>query len=427
MKPRTFARYGTAAALLAVAGGMGTVINKAVNSRGSIFLNIDRDDNSLDEVLEVTTNGTLPLMTVLENGRVGIGTADPEGTLELRAPTAILTLANDQDPLSRTRIRDNATNHFTLNKYNSAGGVLMDVNPAPLNGIDGAGIRIFRSTNTTGARYVHFHRGDGSNTVDNEIGVGGRNSYFQMGGGRFGIGTSSPDVMLDVAGDGQFTGGDVTLWDGNRALTMRIDGAGDSFVTNKGNFNGNGADPGGLLVLTGSAGMLLRYGESGGSGSTGIALTSSGDVGIATGSPGFRLHVNGDAGKPGGGSWSVASDRRLKKNVEDLDGALDTMLELRGVEFEYIDPESINELPGQRIGFIGQEVEAVFPDWVSDGPDGYKRLAVRGFPAVAVEAIRELRAEKDAQIAALKSEVESLRALVDRLVEADQVHGLGER
>jgi hypothetical protein len=44
-----------------------------------------------------------------------------------------------------------------------------------------------------------------------------------------------------------------------------------------------------------------------------INTTGGGSVGIGTTAPGFTLHVNGSAGKPGGGSWSSASDARLKE------------------------------------------------------------------------------------------------------------------
>lgn len=137
---------------------------------------------------------------------------------------------------------------------------------------------------------------------------------------------------------------------------------------------------------------------------------SNGRVGIGTTSLGFLLHVNGSAGKPGGGSWSVASDARLKKDVHRIEGALDSLLTLRGVTFEYVDPEAINELPGERMGMIAQEVERVFPDWIEDGEDGYKRMTVRGFEALAVEAMRDLREEKDAQIESLERENDDLRA-----------------
>lgn len=134
---------------------------------------------------------------------------------------------------------------------------------------------------------------------------------------------------------------------------------------------------------------------------------SSGNVGIGTDDPQFLLHVNGSAGKPDGGSWSNASDARLKKNVKGLEGTLDRLLDLHGVSYEYIDPESIHELSGTRIGMIAQEVETVFPHWVDMGADGYRRVTYRGFEAITVEALRDLRAEKDAQIAALQAQNES--------------------
>jgi len=158
-----------------------------------------------------------------------------------------------------------------------------------------------------------------------------------------------------------------------------------------------------------------------------LNVLTNGNVGIGTTAPAFTLEVNGTAGKPGGGSWSVSSDRRLKKNVADLEGALETLLALRGVTFEYIDPAAAHELSGTRIGFIAQEVEEVLPDWVEES-GGYKRLTVRGFEALAVEAFRtqeekietlssESRQQRD-EIASLRSrvtELESLQSEIDML------------
>ena len=142
-------------------------------------------------------------------------------------------------------------------------------------------------------------------------------------------------------------------------------------------------------------------------GTTRLRIHANGNVGVGANiTPSFQFEVAGagTAGKPGGGSWSNSSDRRLKKNIEDLDGSLDKLMRLRGVSFEYLDPDAINELPGQRLGMVAQEVEEVFPDWVSPGGHGYKTLTFRGFEALAVEALRELREEKDEQIATLRTE-----------------------
>ncbi|WP_089945001.1 tail fiber domain-containing protein [Candidatus Entotheonella palauensis] len=137
-----------------------------------------------------------------------------------------------------------------------------------------------------------------------------------------------------------------------------------------------------------------------------------GNVGIGTTDPQFQLHVDGSAGKPGGGSWSSASDRRLKKNIEDLDNVLDQLLRLRGVTFEYKNPDAIHELPRVQNGMIAQEVEKIFPQWVEEGANGYKLLTFRGFEALTVEALRELRDEKDAQIAALEARLAVLEQAV---------------
>ena len=220
---------------------------------------------------------------------------------------------------------------------------------------------------------------------------------------------------------------------------------------------------GGMTVATDGAGGIPYYGYSaGGSGTEAFTFFnggvnrwglrmggqdwlsvngSNGRVGISTVTPTALLDVNGSARfrtnvdvdlsldvgqnlfvqgngfKPGGGFWATLSDRRLKKNVQDLSGSLDKLLSLRGVTYEYKDPKAINELEGERLGMIAQEVEKVFPDWVEQRKDGYKLLTIRGFEAIAVEAIRELRQEKDQQIEDLQHENDELKQRLE-LIEA---------
>jgi hypothetical protein len=115
-----------------------------------------------------------------------------------------------------------------------------------------------------------------------------------------------------------------------------------------------------------------------------FVVKGNGRVGIGTFNPTVLLDVNGSARisgnfetsddtpcKPNGGSWASCSDRRYKKNIKSLGATLDKLLQLRGVTFEYKDPESINELPGIKVGMIAQEVEKVFPNWVVEKSDGF--------------------------------------------------------
>ena len=98
-----------------------------------------------------------------------------------------------------------------------------------------------------------------------------------------------------------------------------------------------------------------------------------------------------------------------------MHNSLEQLLALRGVSYSYIDPDAINEPHDTRIGMIAQEVEQVFPDWVDELDNGYKSLTFRGFEALTVEALRDLRAEKDAEIHSLRIEIAELKALVSAL------------
>jgi len=64
----------------------------------------------------------------------------------------------------------------------------------------------------------------------------------------------------------------------------------------------------------------------------------------------------------------------------------------------------------------------VFPEWVTENAEGYKTVSIRGFESESVQAIRELRQEKDAQIAALRQELAALRNLVSPQVAASCAH-----
>jgi hypothetical protein len=108
------------------------------------------------------------------------------------------------------------------------------------------------------------------------------------------------------------------------------------------------------------------------------------------------LDVSGTPRKPGGGGWGTLSDIAVKKDVQPLTGALDTLLRLRGVSFEWIEPEKQGNLTGRQIGMIAQEVEPVMPEWVGTDQQGYKELVIRGFEALTVEAVRELKQENSA-------------------------------
>jgi trimeric autotransporter adhesin len=127
------------------------------------------------------------------------------------------------------------------------------------------------------------------------------------------------------------------------------------------------------------------------------------------------LEVTAAAFKPGGGAWSASSDARLKTDVEPMHGTLERLLSLRGVTFRYINPDAAKRPAGVHDGLIAQEVAKIFPSWVNTDSEGYLTVGSQGFEALAVEALRDLRAEKDVEIKALALENVELRARLDRI------------
>lgn len=227
------------------------------------------------------------------------------------------------------------------------------------------------------------------------------NQFLIRAAGGVGIGLNNPAYPLDVAGGVRITkfgaGTEILNLNTERNWAFRQLGAG--------------------------VGAALELASIGGGGNKNFVINTTGAVGIGTTAPVFNLHVNGSAGKPGGGSWSVASDQRLKKNIRPLSGALEKLLALHGVTFEYIEPARIQELSGERMGLVAQEVEKVFPDWVETGTDGFKRVTVRGMEALMVEALRELQHRQDARLAEKDAEIEKMEsrlAKLERLLEVNE-------
>ena len=119
-----------------------------------------------------------------------------------------------------------------------------------------------------------------------------------------------------------------------------------------------------------------------------------------------------------GGDITVSSDARLKQNIVPLAGSLDKVQQLRGVSYEWIDP---NRQGGRHIGFIAQEVQEVMPEVVRQNGD-YLSMSYANLTAVLVEAVKEQQTEIDqleeennaleAENAGLRGRLESIEAVL---------------
>ncbi|MBC7774475.1 MAG: tail fiber domain-containing protein [Phycisphaerae bacterium] len=137
-----------------------------------------------------------------------------------------------------------------------------------------------------------------------------------------------------------------------------------------------------------------------------------GNLGIGVNNPDAKLHVRGnfhtdfDAKIDGdlsvlqdvsiGGSLDVngtnyPSDIRYKKDLRPLQYALDKVLQIKGLHYNW----KIEDYPGKhfttdlQLGVIAQDVAKVYPELVSTDKNGYLSVDYSRFSPILIEAIRE--------------------------------------
>lgn len=88
-----------------------------------------------------------------------------------------------------------------------------------------------------------------------------------------------------------------------------------------------------------------------------------------------------------------SSDLTLKKNITPITSALSKVLQLNGVEFDFISGVNCGYLRKHQIGLIAQDVNKVIPEVVGKNPDGTLGVSYQHLVAVLIEAIKEQQKE----------------------------------
>ena len=184
------------------------------------------------------------------------------------------------------------------------------------------------------------------------------------------------------------------------------------------------SDDGTILSIQQGSGYSLRC--DGYDPSWFVAMIVKGrQVGINTSDPTQNLDVNGNARirSIGSGAYSgpvnrmsdgtlttSTSDVRLKENIETIHNGLEKVKQLRGVTFTW----KSNPEYGTKYGFIAQELEKVIPELVfTNDSDGYKGVNYAEMTSVLVEAVKEQQTEIDE----LKKIVQQQQTQISALLE----------
>lgn len=292
--------------------------------------------------------------------------------------------------------------------------------------------------NTAGTGNVHFS--------------GGAFSSHYILNGYFGIGTSTPGNQLTVTGSAVFGG-----TAGTSAEPIEVRGA-FSGVAHK---DRDGTST--RWVQYASGGTMRLWNDANGDR---MAVTTAGNVGIGTSTPSTTLQLNSTGNtelstvvgkdlyinsQPGVHSsiimmdnpvplasgthdlgsaalcWrtlyytglSACSDVRYKKEIETLGNSLENISKLRGVSYFWKTDEFPNRNFGKekQIGFIAQELEQVYPEFVQTDEKGFKTVDYSRLAPVLVEAIKEQQAivkKLESEVVGLKAENHDLKMDFDK-------------
>lgn len=326
------------------------------SSGGSSFLGfVDQGATGNSEtgtiVFQVDAGAPANSLRVSSAGRVGLKTATP-----------VLALHINESDTPDIRLEQNNTGGFTAQTWDIAGN---EAN--------------FFVRDVTGGSLLPFRIRPGAPTSSIDISASGN----------VGIGNASPDLRLDVEVPNATT-------DFSNTLT---------YATGIGNVS--------------QKKVVLGYDETGqdigliqsvhiGTGFKNLAINpNGGSVGIATTAPTDTLSVNGTASKPGGGSWAVFSDERLKNVKGRYTSGLSAVMRLQPLRYTYKADNALGlNSQEEYVGFGAKALQEVIPAAVNRNANGF--LQVNNDPILwtMLNAIQE----QQKQIEDLKAEVEKLRA-----------------
>ncbi len=331
--------------------------------------------DSLGSNTVINTSGAM----IVPNGSVGIGMTSPVPKLHLAysggsygtdATSGFINQADTGRATQRIRsITDNASELF----FDVNGGIRWDISARGSS--SNYNLHFYPQAPVPVYNNVSSHTFQLSQNGD--VIVTGAGSS-----GKFGIGTTSPDTALDVAGasvnqigaaiirESSTTAYTATNFNSRPTITLYGINTTNTYVGTRLSHAGNTEFFQG--IVKGANNGETTYVWQGYNGSSYQQFGAIGCYGADAG----NLVMSGDV--------VAYSDKKLKKNIKTLDGS--KVYKMRGVSFDRIDTGKSSS------GVIAQEIQKVAPELVNES-DGTLGVAYGNLTGYLIEAIKELKAE----------------------------------
>jgi hypothetical protein len=268
------------------------------------------------------------------HGNVGIGTVIPSyGRLQIKADSADagggITLYQDSGSTARSYLKPDGGNDFNWHLTRA--------------GSDSRGIVIDKDGNL----------GIGTKSPGERLTVKALN--IGPNPGAFVIESSATTLHLAQIYEGLNNQGTFTLHSNTQATKVLLNAEGKSYLMG-GNVGIGTTEPGAKLGVQGDETGIFsaaRVGITGYGGEGGYSVPYG--TGVVGAGPSYDFYAGGS-----GANYGAPSSIRWKKNIKPIDHALDKVLSIRGVCFDWDEGHGNNH----DIGFIGEEVGLHIPEIV---------------------------------------------------------------
>jgi len=383
---------------------------------------VHTDTDTDDQVIDVfSLSGNVLNISLEDDGQAN-------QTVDLSGLSLIKATLTDADEDTKVQVEESAdediirfdiagTEHFTFHE-----GRIEFLNAGTTIAIgEGAGLND-DFNNTSRNVFIGFETGNTNTNGSNNMAMGMQSLYSNTGGNdNTAIGYQS--LYYNTTGTGNLalgTGAGLFNQQGNDNVFIGVDAGLGSALHDKSNnvmigFGAGATNEGDGNVFLGynagedEAGSNRLYIDNSNTPSPLIFGEFDNNQVIINGNSGSNsndrtLFVNGSIGATS--AFNNDSDRKLKTNIQTIANALDKVLQMRGVTYEWKDSRE----PGDRMGFIAQEVEPILPQVVDNNNDHYT-MQYAPITAVLIEAIKE----QQQQIQALQNENEKQQAEISQL------------
>ena len=299
--------------------------------------NIGGDDKFLIKTLGSAT----PLLTLVNNGNVGISVANPGAKLDVLGRVQV---SNVVDNVFGTV--EGTSKHDLVGTY--AGWDILGVYLAGYNAVNAPGVRATNKIYFGGAGstrmmvdLVSGNVGIGTTTPRGKLDVMNGDAYIADNiypQNSYNVGRSTNSVFSDNIKP--FTDNGLRVYDGNSNSHLHFEAYSSCEIQ--------------AYTTSGSAPNLL---ETAGTESPLFLNPRGGSIGIGTTAPTALLSVNGTANNPAG-AWGIFSDARVKTVDADFTDGLEIIKNIHPVKFHYNANAPFNS-DKQQIGVVAQELEKV--------------------------------------------------------------------